>query len=216
MALRRQRRTRNERGASAVEFALIAPILVIFIIGVVELTLLMKDDITMTSAVRIGARTAAAAADAGPGTCQATGPAPPPCTPQRAPAFAQAAADAIQKTGTAMPRDDIDWLMIYSAGTNGFPLGRSNLDSCGNDCVIYRWDTGLGKFRFQSGSWDSKSVNACINDAGRHTVGVAMQVSHRWIMGFRDSPRQMRERTIMQFEPLESSRCKPGTPDAHP
>lgn len=214
MALRRQRRTRNERGASAVEFALIAPILVIFIIGVVELTLLMKDDITMTSAVRIGARTAAASADAGPGTCI---PGDLSCAPQRSPKLAQAAADAMQTTGTAMPKDDIDWVMIYRAGTNGYPVGRSDLDACGSsDCVIFRWDAQLQKFRFQSGSWDSKSVNACINDAGRHTVGVAMQVNHRWIMGFRDSPRQMRERTIMQFEPLESDRCKPGTPNAHP
>src|SRR5690606_26073928 len=118
-----RRRQRGERGASAVEFALVVPILITLLFGIIEMGFLMKDYVSLSSAVRAGARTASAAADAGPGTCEASGPTPPPCTPQSAPALAQAAADAIQKTGTAMPTDDIDWVMIYQAGANGFPVG---------------------------------------------------------------------------------------------
>lgn len=203
-------RRRGQRGASAVEFALIVPILMSLLFGIVEMAFLMKDYVSLSSAVRAGARTAAASADAGPGTCEASS-SPPPCTPQSAPALAQAAADAIQKTGTAMPTDDIDWVRIYRAGPNGFPIGRTDVASCGVDCVTYVWDAGLDKFRYAGGTWSSKSVNACINDAGRHTVGVAMQASHSWLMGMFDNPLVMREKTIMQFEPLEAERCKPNT-----
>ena len=210
-----RRRSRNERGASAVEFALIAPVLLLLLTGIIEMSFLMKDYVSLSSAVRAGARVASASADAGPGSCEASSN-PPPCTPAKAPGLAQAAADMMQRTGTAMPSDDIDWIMVYQAGSDGFPLGSGGtLNSCGPNCVKYTWDSDLGKFRYASGAWDSKSVNACVNDAGRHTVGVAMQASHQWLMGFAPTPLTMREKTIMQFEPLESERCKPGTPNAH-
>jgi len=203
----------DERGAAAVEFALVVPILVILMFGIIEMSLLMRDNVSMSSAVRAGARTASAAADAGPGTCQASSN-PPPCSPATVPAFAQAAADTIQTAGTAMPRDDIEWLMIYEAGTNGFPIGQTSL-SCTSNCVIYVWDEVLSKFRYSSGSWASASVNACVNDPGRHTVGVAMQANHTWMTGMFGDGMVMQERTVMQFEPLESDRCKPGTANAH-
>lgn len=113
-----------------------------------------------------------------------------------------------------MPREDIQWLMVYEAGTNGFPLGQSTL-TCSSNCVIYVWDAGLGKFRYSSGSWASASVNACVNDPGRHTVGIGMQADHTWLTGMFGDGMTMQERTVMQFEPLEADRCKPGTANAH-
>lgn len=204
----------DERGAAAVEFALVVPILVILLLGIIEMSFLMRDYSSLSSSVRAGARTASAAADAGPGTCEASDPSPPPCTPASVPAFAQAAADTIQQAGTAMPREDIEWLMVYEAGTNGFPLGQTTL-TCSSNCVIYVWDAGLGKFRYSSGSWASASVNACVNDPGRHTVGVGMQADHTWLTGMFGDGMVMQERTVMQFEPLEADRCKPGTANAH-
>lgn len=212
------RRRREERGAAALEFALVAPVLILLVIGIIEMSFLMKDYVSLSSAVRAGARTASASADAGPGTCK-TGPGAPPCTPQRAPALAQGAADMMQYAGLAIPTDDIDWVMVYQADADGFPIGSGGtLDSCSTNCVRYVWDAeyGGGKFRFASGAWDSRSVNACLNEPGRHTVGVAMQASHHWLMGIFPEPLTIRDRTVMQFEPLESDRCKPGAPNAHP
>lgn len=209
----RTSRSRRERGASAVEFALVVPILVILLLGIIEMAFLMRDYVSMSSAVRAGARTSSAAADAGEGTCEASAD-PPPCTPDSVPAFAQAAADTIQKAGTAMPTQDIDWLMIYESGSNGYPIGQSTLQ-CTSNCVIYVWDDALGKFRYSSGTWASASVNACINDPDRDTVGVGMQANHRWLSGMFGDGKEMQERTVMQFEPLEADRCKPGTPNAH-
>jgi hypothetical protein len=179
----------------------------------------MKDYVSMSSSARAGARAASASADAGPGTCQASSN-PPPCTPASAPALAQAAADTMQTAGMAMNSDDIDYVMIYSANSNGYPgTGNTVPSSCPAKCVKYVWDSGLNKFRYSSGSWTSSTVNACLNDAGRESVGVILQGRHNWMTGLvgglMGGNKTMVERTVMQFEPLEQDRCKPGTPNAH-
>lgn len=205
----RRRRARSERGAVAVEAALITPILVLIVFGIIEMSLLMRDVVGTTSAVRTGARIASVSAAAGPGTCQASAN-PPPCTPQSAPALAQAAADAIQKAGTALPADSIEWVMIYESGTNGFPVGQSTL-TCGSNCVTYTWDKVLNKFRYTSGAWNTKTaVNACVNHADRDSVGVAMRVNHPWVTGLFGSTFAVTERSVMQFEPLPNDQCLPG------
>ncbi len=66
------RRRRGERGASAVEFALVVPLLLTFLLGTVELGLYMKDYVSMSSSARAGARACLRGRDAGPGTCQAS------------------------------------------------------------------------------------------------------------------------------------------------
>jgi hypothetical protein len=209
-------RSDDERGAAAVEFALIAMPLILLLFMIVEAAFLMKDYVSVSSAVRTGARTASASAGAGPGTCQSSGAVPSTCTPASAPAFAQGAADAIQRTASALNSTDIEWVMIYKPGANGFPAGYSDL-TCASNCVKYVWDPGLngGKFRYASGTWASASVNACINDPLRDSVGVAMEVKHSMVSGFFGATKIIQEKTVMQFEPLETDRCKPGTPNAH-
>lgn len=211
------RRRRGERGAAAVEFALVVPLLLTFLLGTLELGLYMKDYVAMSSSARAGARAASAAADAGPGTCQASAD-PPPCTPASAPGFAQAAADTMQTAGVAQETDDIDWVMIYSANAAGFPgTGTTIPSTCPAKCVKYVWDSGLGKFRYASGSWSSASVNACVNQS--ESVGVILRARHNWMTGLMSGlmggDKTMDERTVMKFEPLEQDRCKPGTPNAH-
>jgi hypothetical protein len=206
MSLRRQR---DQRGAVAVEAALLTPFLCLLLFGIIEMSLLMRDAVSVNSSVRVGARIASVSAGAGPGTCNASAN-PPPCTPASAPALAQAAADAIQRSGSAMPKDSIEWVMIYEAGTNGFPIGMSTL-ACSSNCVVYVWDAVLDKFRYSSGSWNTKtSVNACVNDPGRDAVGVALRARHSWITGLFGNGVQLNERTVMQFEPLPNEECLPG------
>jgi Flp pilus assembly protein TadG len=56
--LRRLRRARDERsrGAAIVEFVLIAPVLVIIVAGIFELGLAFRDSMTVSNALRAGAR----------------------------------------------------------------------------------------------------------------------------------------------------------------
>ncbi len=203
------RRRKGDRGAAAVEFALVVPLLLTFLLGTVELGLYMKDYVSMSSSVRAGARTASAAAGAGPAMCGAN-----PCSPRR-PTFAQAAADTMQTAGMAMNSDDINWIMIFKADTTGtIPA------SCTANCVKYVWNPTTNKFVYSSGLWDSRLVNACLNDVARDSIGVAMEARHRWmsglVSGLMGGNKIMTERTVMQFEPLEQDRCKPTTTNPHP
>ncbi len=59
MRLKRLDIKKNEKGASAVEFALILPILVLLIFGIVEFGIAFNNYITITHAAREGARLAA-------------------------------------------------------------------------------------------------------------------------------------------------------------
>lgn len=53
------KRLREEKGAVAVEFALVLPILLVLLIGIMEFSLLFNAQITVTSAAREGARSMA-------------------------------------------------------------------------------------------------------------------------------------------------------------
>ena len=59
MRIRRHRIIKNEKGASAVEFALILPILIILVFGIVEFGIAFNNYIALTHAAREGARIAA-------------------------------------------------------------------------------------------------------------------------------------------------------------
>lgn len=54
-------RRRTQRGAAAVEFALVAPILILLLIGMVTTAMAYSDHLSATNAVREGARYGAAA-----------------------------------------------------------------------------------------------------------------------------------------------------------
>jgi hypothetical protein len=217
MARRRRFGARSdERGAVAVEAAIVTPLLLVLLLGIVEMSLLMRDVVSTNSSVRTGARVAASSAGSGPGTCEASA-SPPPCTPANAPAVAQVAADAIARAGSAMPKDSIEWVQIYSANEKGFPLPTGNTTmTCSVKCVKYVWDKGLDKFRYSSGSWASSTINACLNDPNRESVGIVLQAKHDWITGFFGNGVTLQERSVTQFEPLPNESCKPGTVNPHP
>jgi len=195
----------------AVEAALVTPILFMFVLGIVEMSLLMRDTVATTSAVRVGGRVASVSAGAGPGVCAASAN-PPPCSPASTPALAQAAADAIQRAGSAMPKDRINYILVYRANSGGYPLPAGNTSlTCSSSCVRYVWDSGLSKFRYAGGTWQSTDINACVNHANRDAVGIAMVADHPWITGLFGDGVELTERTVMNFEPLPSEQCMPNT-----
>jgi hypothetical protein len=202
---------RDQRGAAAVEAALLTPLLMLVLFGIIEMSLFMRDVASVSSSAHVGTRTASVGAAAGPGVCEASSNAPP-CSPADVPALAQAAADAIQRAGAAMPQDDINWVLVYNANPQGYPLPAGNTSAaCTTQCVKYVWDQGLDKFRYASGSWVSTTINACINDPSRMSVGVIMNASHHWITGLFGNGVGIQERSVMQFEPLPNDSCKAGT-----
>jgi len=211
MDWRRRRPARTERGAVAIEAALILPVLLLLVFGIVEMAFLMKDDVAVTSAVRAGGRTASANAGAGPGGV-ADGSCVSPCSPANAPMFAQLAANTIQRAGAALPKDSILELWVYKANDKGYPGGTGLTTwSCSTDCVRYKWVKSEDAFRYFSGTWLSKSVNACANNSP-DSVGIYLKIRHSFTSGIFKDHIDLEDHSVFAFEPLPTTSCAANAP----
>jgi Flp pilus assembly protein TadG len=224
LALRRRARTpgRGQRGAVAVEAALITPVLMTLVLGILEFSLIMRDYVAVSSAVRVGARIASANPGAGPATCTST------CT---APAAAQYAVDAIDKASTTMPRNSVDYVIVYQANAKGYPapsgtptsaIGANNATTmpagtsatpCSTfaNCVAFDWNGS--RFVYTSGSWASAGIDACA--ASAHSAGVYLHATHANLTGMFGRTIGLGDRTVMTFEPLSAAICNSTAPTPH-
>ena len=203
-------RALGERGAVVVEAALVTPLLMALLLGIIEMALLMKDDVALTSAVRNGGRTASANAGAGPGGTNEDGDCVAPCSPANAPMFAQLAANAIQRAGTALPPDAIQELWVYKANDKGYPgAAGSTAMVCGTNCVKYTWVKAKDQFRYLSGTWTSSTVNACAN-TNPDSVGIYMKARHTFLTGFFGKSVDIDDHAVFAFEPLPTLTCASG------
>ena len=213
---------RRQRGAVAVEAALVTPVVLMLLIGIVEFSFALRDYVSVSSAVRTGVRIATtnAALVTGNGTCEPAGPdlpVPPPCSPTSTPAFAQLAAQAIQQTGLAMPKDAIDYIFVYKANDKGYPGADgsttmpSSVAACASSatpCVAYVWQDSRDRFRYAGGSWTAKAVNAC--PAQADSVGVYLHATHKFVSRLFGASIALGDRAVMRFEPLASTICQPN------
>jgi hypothetical protein len=124
-------------------------------------------------------------------------------------------ADAIQKAGSALPRDSVKYILIYKANDLGYPGAASNTslptDCTGTpNCVRFTWRPALGKFRYAGGTWDSRSINACFPGTSSKpldSVGVAMVAEHKFLTGLFGGSITLSDRASLNFEPLPTANC---------
>jgi hypothetical protein len=214
---RSRKRVREERGAVALEAALTFPILLLILLGIIEFTFLMRDHAVVVSDTRLAARIASTGANAGQGVCE-TGATAPPCVPANVPALAQQAADAIQRAGSAMPVDQIQYLLVYKANAQGYPGADGNTtmpsDCSGySSCVKFVWRPALNVFRYNSGSWDPKTISACFPGTGAQAldrVGIQLVALHKNFTGLFGSSLTLDDHAVMNFEPLPAQICAPN------
>lgn len=225
----RWRRNRDEQGAVALEAALVIPILFVLLLGIVEFSFVMRDYVVVVSDTRVGARIAAAGANFGPADCKPPADGDPasamPCTSTSAPKLAQAAARAIQTSGSAMPMDNINYIYIYRANDAGFPDGGSgDFSSCPtSSCVKFVWRKRSDEFRYESGAWSSVSISACfpgrapesvpsggLQKRSLERVGVYVNTTHKALTGLFFEELTLDDHAVMNFEPLASSQCGEG------
>lgn len=196
------RQRRSDRGAVAVEAALVTPVLMLLVFGIIEMSLLMRDGVGVTNQVRAGARIAATEASAGLTTTSGN----------KVPTFATDAVNAITNAGSSMPLSQTNYVLVYQANSAGYPLPANNTAmTCTTNCVKYVYSSGSQGLVYSSGSWDSTTINACVNDASRMSVGVAMSAQHTWITGLFGTSVAVPGRVMMQFEPLPATSCTAGS-----
>lgn len=193
-ALRRRARA-GQRGAVAVEAALITPILVAVLFAIIEFGFAFKDWIGITSAARSGARTASA-------------------EPRNA-NFASDAAAAVAREGAAITFDSSTVLWVYKAGSNGYPTGQSSFNACPANCAKFTWSTASQSFVQQAGAaWPAITQNACQGDPNRDSVGVYLSHEQGAITKMFFNSLTLRSRAVMALEPVPATSvdlngCKP-------
>jgi hypothetical protein len=222
-ALARRRRLRGDRGAAAVEFALVSLLLFMLLFGIIEFGLAIRDKIAVTSAVRTGGRVASAE----PKACDlgTTGCAPADAvtaTPAGVSSMVLDTARATTAALTGVPQSSIQELWIYSAGADGKPAGGS-FGSCSSECVRYRYvpddpwtdpvtgNVVIGRFRYISGRWRSTDIDACPGGSA-NSVGVYLKVKHQFILGgiVGDTSIDLSDYSAFRFEPQPTLVGLPG------
>lgn len=215
----RDRRRTGQRGAVAVEAALLVPLLLLFVIGIIEFSLLLRDYVSVTSASRSGARIASANAGAGVQKCDLGPPAETgtQCADASAPQLAKLAANAIQTQSSALNKDAINYMLIYKANAKGFPgtltgWSADPIADCRTTgaCVEYVWVKASDKFKYVpgNGTWTSSTINACVSNSD--SVGVYLNATHPYVTKMFGTSKTVSDRTIMRFEPLTAISCAAG------
>lgn len=194
---------RGERGAAAVEAAIIFPVLVLLTFGIIEFSLLLRDYVSLNALVRQGTRTAATLPRYEP-------------TPEGLD-LAELVVRDMNAAGNALPQDTYDELWVFQAGENGLPLGATSFSdgACTTNCVIYRVN-GAGDFVRASDPgapfWDWEDQNACPGETD--SVGVYLRANHTWITGLFADVSTISDFAVTNFEPIatysETRPCRPA------
>jgi Flp pilus assembly protein TadG len=177
-------RCRSEGGAALVEAAIILPVVLLIVFGIIEWGLAFKDALTVSSATRAGVRTASA-------------------MPRQSNMAAQTKA-AVEKAVAALPNGSIQQMWIYKADpSTGYPDGGSSFSGC-TTCFVYSWDTATQKFvSAGSQTWNYASQSAC--SGAVDSVGIYLKVNHALITGFFGNNVVLKDHTVMNLEPVPSS-----------
>lgn len=174
-------------GASAVEAALVTPVVFALFFGIVEMGFLFKDYLAVAGAVRAGVRMASAN--------------------PRVTTFAQDAADDVALTGGAMNFTDIQELWVYKVSTtptSDKPIGRSDFGGCG-PCVTFKWDAPTHAFIKLTDTWPANTQVACSarSPGGPpDRIGVYIKFKHDAFTNFVFKTFTISESSVMTLEPM--------------
>jgi len=167
----------DERGAAAVELALVLPVLLLILFGIIEYSLMFKDSLTMASTSRAGARMASAA--------------------PRSPTMAEDTISSVLSSLEALPDGAIEEVWIYQADADGEP--ECTTDTC------YRYVANGDELRLMDGyAWEVADRNACVGDPEADRVGVYVRAERAFLSGFFPGSMTLTDHTVMRLEPVTS------------
>lgn len=176
-----------QRGAVAVEAAIIVPLLLTMLLGIIDLSVMLHSQVGLSSAARAGARVAS--------------------SEPRMTGFTDHAASAALRSGLGVAWSQVDEIWVYRANPAGFPGSVTSFPSvCPERCVRYRVSPSGTPVAIQ-GSWPSNTIDACIGTAD--DVGVRIVARHRSVAGGLVPSGLMSQYAVMRFEPTVNGRCRP-------
>ncbi|MBM6405947.1 pilus assembly protein [Phycicoccus sp. CSK15P-2] len=178
---------RREGGATAVEAALVTPVILGLMLAILEFGLFFKDSLSASEAVKAGVRLASAA-------------------PRQAD-YAQNAANRVKAASGALPRGSIQELWVYKANTNNnYPTGYSSFAGC-TTCVKFTW-TGT-EFAPSYSNWAPTTQNACASGPPDR-IGVYLKARHDALTTAIFTSLTIQQADVLRFEPVPASHgCTP-------
>lgn len=194
---------RQETGAVVVEAALVLPLFILLVFGIIDWSMYMRDALAATESARVGVRTASAL--------------------PRTPGFTQTTVDAIAKAGSALPKAQIRQILVYKANSKGYPGGDANTTmSCAgyeSSCDRFVWNQAAARFIMSPAStpWDPTvalgqpgHINACPAGFGGppDSVGVYVEASHSRMTGLFAVPTRVKDFAVLPFEPKQIGVCQ--------
>lgn len=178
----RAHRHRDDRGVAAVEAAIVTPVFLLLLVGVLEFGFAYKDQLAITSAVRAGARIASAE--------------------PRTASFATDAAAQVARAGAAANMGEVTALWVYQADASGHPVGTGGtFNSCASNCVRFSWNGT--SFVQSGGAWAPSNQDACAGE--QDSVGVYLALKHPGITHAIFDSLGLHSYTVMQFEPIPAT-----------
>ena len=186
MARWRMHRGRGERGAVAVETALVSVVLITMFYGVVEASFLFRDSIAISAASRAGARQGA--------------------SQPRVNGFRDSTRDQVQDALRAVDISRVTKVWIFKARSDGTPQSGS-FSSCTTSCIRYTGSaTGL---QLVADNWSYSSQNACLGATGPpDDFGVYVEYTYRPRLGLFFNGLMLKQNTVMRLEPVTTGACR--------
>jgi Flp pilus assembly protein TadG len=186
---------KGDRGAALIEAALVLPVLVLMIVGIIEIGYLFRSATIVNTSSRNGARLVSAQYGAATTTASED-------------TVMDNVALTVEKDLTSRASVDTPVaLWIYKAKADGSPQS-GNFTTCGSSCYTYTWNAGTGHFTrtSPSGSWTDAVACGLTHDS----VGVFVRATHTPV-GFTNAfgTFTLAEHTVMRLEP--SGSCPGGT-----
>lgn len=183
----------HERGAALVEAAIVLPVLITILLGVIEVGFIFKDSLTISSAVRAGARIGAV-----DGT--------------------NTLSDydilmAVKSGSSALPSNAIQAVVVYKASTTSSALPTGCSSGSTSSCNYYTGTFVQSAFTSASFGCGTGSVdsNWCPTARLNHQsdppdyVGVYIKINHSYFTGFFGAgPKVMTDKAVLRIEPTDA------------
>lgn len=184
-----------------VEAAIILPVLMVFLLGIIEFGLVYATGATATGASRSGARLAAASFGPGKGDL-----------PTAADNVASAVSADLQALTSAVPIGMVVYQVDASRSdggpAGGFPSATDSMSGgCTAKCYRYMWSTATKQMANRSGSWTFG--NEICQAANTPSVGVWVLVRHSYLTQLIGKYNYVKGMTVMRLEPLPTAQCTP-------
>jgi hypothetical protein len=171
----------------AVEAAIVVPLLVSMLLGIIDLAMMLNSQVGLSAAARSAARVAS--------------------SEPRMPGFADHAAAAALRSGLGMSLSQVEEIWVYRANASGYPGGAMEFPAeCPERCIRYRVSAS-GTPEVMQGAWDAASIDACVGTAD--DVGVRIVGHHQAVVVDLVPSGRISQYAVMRFEPTISGRCRP-------